>query len=63
VINTVATYDNLSKRRVDVTYHACVMCSGGEESILYLFFDCTIAGNLWKLCDKWIGIVTAHQNI
>jgi len=41
----------------------CVMCGRLEESIQHLFFICTVIERLWQLCDKWVGIVMAHQNI
>lgn len=55
--NKVLTRDNLSKRR-EVKDPTCVFCNE-VESVKYLFFDCAVAKQVWKVisevCDRTVG--------
>jgi len=62
LLNKVSTRDNLVKRGVNVLSSQCIMCGNGEESVQYLFYECNFTWTVWKICDKWVDLVSVSQN-
>jgi hypothetical protein len=52
--NRLLTRDNLVKRQ-HVSDHSCVFCSK-TETIMHLFFECSVAKELWKKNSTFTGV-------
>ncbi|GJY13020.1 RNA-directed DNA polymerase, eukaryota, partial [Tanacetum coccineum] len=47
---------NLSSRGIDIQAISCPSCNGNVESSIHIFFECTIAMDIWMLVRKWCDI-------
>ncbi|GKC47558.1 RNA-directed DNA polymerase, eukaryota, reverse transcriptase zinc-binding domain protein, partial [Tanacetum coccineum] len=47
---------NLSLRGMDIPVISCSSCNANVESANYIFFECIIASDLWKLVYRWCEI-------
>jgi hypothetical protein len=52
--NKLLTRDNLAKKQ-HVPNHSCVFCSE-TETIMHLFFECSVAKELWKQILTFTGV-------
>nr|GEU35692.1 hypothetical protein [Tanacetum cinerariifolium] len=47
---------NLSLRGMDIPTISCSSCNTNVESANHIFFECTIASDMWKLVYRWCDI-------
>ncbi|GJX81477.1 RNA-directed DNA polymerase, eukaryota, reverse transcriptase zinc-binding domain protein [Tanacetum coccineum] len=47
---------NLSLRGMDIPTISCSSCNANVESANHIFFECTIASDMWKLVYRWCDI-------
>ncbi|GKB86836.1 RNA-directed DNA polymerase, eukaryota, reverse transcriptase zinc-binding domain protein [Tanacetum coccineum] len=47
---------NLSLRGMDILTISCSSCNANVESANHIFFECTIASDMWKLVYRWCDI-------
>ncbi|GJW41454.1 RNA-directed DNA polymerase, eukaryota, reverse transcriptase zinc-binding domain protein [Tanacetum coccineum] len=47
---------NLSLRGTDISTISCSSCNANVESANHIFFECTIASDMWKLVYRWCDI-------
>ncbi|GKA34047.1 RNA-directed DNA polymerase, eukaryota, partial [Tanacetum coccineum] len=47
---------NLSLRGMDILTISCSSCNANVESANHVFFECTIASDMWKLVYRWCDI-------
>ncbi|GJW27228.1 RNA-directed DNA polymerase, eukaryota, reverse transcriptase zinc-binding domain protein [Tanacetum coccineum] len=47
---------NLSLRGMDIPAISCSSCNANVESANHIFFECTIASDMWKLVYRWCDI-------
>nr|GEU96335.1 hypothetical protein [Tanacetum cinerariifolium] len=47
---------NLSLRGMDILTISCSSCNANVESVIHIFFECTIASDMWKLVYRWCDI-------
>ncbi|GJV45509.1 RNA-directed DNA polymerase, eukaryota [Tanacetum coccineum] len=47
---------NLTARGIDIPLISCPSCNDNVESSSYIFFDCDLAKEVWKLVRNWCDI-------
>ncbi|GKA05774.1 RNA-directed DNA polymerase, eukaryota [Tanacetum coccineum] len=47
---------NLSSRGIDIPSISCPSCNGNVESAIHIFFECTIARDIWIAIRNWCDI-------
>jgi len=61
-LNRIPTREALSRRGVQMSSVACVLCEAKEESYKHLFLECEYAQQVWSLCLKWLGFKLVQHN-
>ena len=61
-VNRLPTKEGLSRRGVQMSSLACVLCQVKEESCQHLFLECKYAQQVWSSCLVWLGITFVQHN-
>lgn len=61
LLDRVPTCENLIRRGVVLEDEAavCRLCGENVETTSHLLFSCAVSMDIWRACDKWIGVQTA----
>jgi len=63
LLDRLPTRSNLARRGVQLESVQCPLCQEHVETAKHLFNTCSVARQVWDMCDRWVGnVVVRHES-